>query len=127
MLDRAKDGEAVYLISNTNPLNIEKILSIFERSHPDIHWDKEAVHRGALSAPIAIAPNVYLCLSYQYGLFKEGTPGLLKAVSDQVKEKVTVVSQYPKDREIAKNLELTCMAADEFYAAKASSKLLHMG
>lgn len=74
-----------------------------------------------------IGPNIYLCLSYKYGLYKEGTPGLLKEVSKHSGlEKVTVISQYPKDLEVAKNLGLKPILANEFYTKVSDSKLLTM-
>jgi len=119
LLDSANHGEAIYLMSNTNPLNIEKILSLFEKHFPTIKWNKEALKTDRPSEPIAIAPNVYLCLSYNYGLYKEGTPGLLKSITQQLEEKgkITVISQYPKDLEIARNLGLAAQAANNFYTS----------
>lgn len=122
LLDCANRGEKVYLISNTNPLNIEKILTLFKENSPGVKWNTESLQTTAPNTPVEIAPNMYLCLSYQYGLFKEGTPGLLKTVVQQTEaqEKVTVVSQYPKDLEVARNLHLNVQEANEFYTQTPS-------
>jgi hypothetical protein len=111
-------NEDVYFISNTNPLNIEKILTLFREKFPHIQWQPEL---SALeNEPIQIAPHIYLCLSYRYGLFKEGTPGLLEAVTQQIKartpnQEIRVISQYSGDLLEANRLNLAHQKADDFY------------
>lgn len=125
LIDSANHGEAVYLVSNTNPLNIAKILSLFGKNCPEEKWNNEALQMANSNIPIAIAPNIYLCLSYNYGIYKEGTPGLLRVVAEQLgnQEKITVISQYPKDLEIADRLKLTIQAANDFYKAPSALRL----
>jgi len=86
--------------------------------------NKEALKTKNSNEPIQIAPNVYLCLSYRYGLYKEGTPGLLRSISQQAGEKatkVTVVSQFPKDLEVARELSLSTKTAHDFYTSATLS------
>ncbi|AHE66195.1 hypothetical protein [Legionella oakridgensis] len=126
--------EPVYLISNTNELNVLKILRLLRRQNPDIRFYTPLdLSVRESREPIEIAPNVFLCLSYRYQLFKtmadnrslnpHSTMSLLNhlikgqltstAVSD-----IRVVSQFPGDLEEAAKLgipkENTCHA-DVFF------------
>lgn len=125
VLDHAKFEEKVYLMSNTNPLNMIKIISFFKEYCPEIKWVEKAIEEALTTKninaqPIEIAPNVYLCLSYKYRLYKEGTPGLLKSISQQVdaketEEKIKVISQFPGDLKMADSLKLPREPAKDFY------------
>lgn len=117
LLECTKKGETVYLISNTNSLNIEKIRSLFAQKCPEVNWNEGSLQAQTSSNwPLELAPGIYLCLSYQYGLFKEGTPGLLSSLARQLEgQKLTVISQFPKDLEVARNLSFATLAASDFY------------
>lgn len=118
LLEHAKHGERVYLISNTNRLHIARILELFAEHQPGLPWKlDEAQKETPDPKPIEIAPNVFLCLSYRYGLFKEGTPGLIAEVAKPLKD-VTLVSQYPQDLVRGHSLGLKTLSADRYYHTK---------
>lgn len=130
ILDLAKAGEQIYLVANTNALNIEKIISLFATHAPHIQWNPNILqanqdqNRNQNAPSIEIAPNIHLCLSYRYGLFKEGTPGLIKELAQQVKNIVAVISQFPKDWTYAQELGLPTQAADDFYLKVKETPLI---
>jgi hypothetical protein len=124
LLRQAQQGKTVFLMSNTNPLNMARILYFFEKACPEIHWNQEALGSDRANEPLALAPNIYLCLSYKYGLFKEGTPGLLRSIVAQQADpssEITVVSQFPKDLEVAASLKLSAQSGTDFYASASPS------
>ncbi|MDI1351912.1 MAG: hypothetical protein PSV35_03940, partial [bacterium] len=64
-------AEPVYLISNTNELNVLKILRLLKEQNPDITFNTPIdLSVQESKKPIEIAPNIFLCLSYRYQLFK---------------------------------------------------------
>lgn len=70
----ASQAEAVYLISNTNELNVLKILRLLKKQNPDIAFNTPLdLSVRESNEPIEIAPNIFLCLSYRYQLFKTVT------------------------------------------------------
>ncbi|KTC96181.1 hypothetical protein Lfee_1979 [Legionella feeleii] len=116
LAERAAE-EPVYLISNTNELNVNKIIQLLQSKNPEIHFypiDLDVVDD---KRPIEIAPNIFLCLSYRYQLFKtdsqnraatnsNSTMSLLRyLVEEQLpvsnRESIHVISQYPADLEEA--------------------------
>ncbi len=124
LVERANKGEPLYLVSNTNPLNIEKVLTLFKDHCPEEKWDINSLSTASVRTPIKIAHNVHLCLSYNYGLYKEGTPGLIETiVKDLNLKNVTVVSQFPGDLKTAERLHLTARHAHDFYENEAKAEL----
>jgi hypothetical protein len=116
VVELSQCGDPVYLISNTNPMHIDKILSLFHANYPELKLNMDAVKTAPNNTPIEIAPNIYLCLSYKYGLYKEGTPGLLGKIAKDIDvSRSIVISQYGKDLEIAKSLNIPTLTADHFY------------
>lgn len=113
------EHKPIYFISNTNPLNIEKIIEFFNENYPDITWQLPEV---TPENPLEIADNFYLCPSYQFKEFKEGTPGLIailkKYLLDNKGEKlenILLVSQYKADLTKAKELGIESQSADVFF------------
>jgi len=125
-LQEISQNEPVYLISNSNELNAKAIIKLLQDNFPDISWKENidlTVHQS--NQPIEIAPNIYLCLSYQYGLFK--TDGLIKKVVEdqpyhQVSE-VKVVSQFAPDREEALRLGVPAENISDAQTFYESSRL----
>lgn len=109
--------QAIYFISNTNPLNIKKIIELFEESFPN-DWK---LPEETEAKPSKIADNFYPCISYQYKEFKEGTPGLIARLKEyllskgQKLENILLVSQYKGDLDKAKELGIESQSADQFF------------
>ncbi len=118
LIDIAKT-EPVYLISNTNELHVFAILSLLKKYNPEVNFypniDFSVEYN---NRPIEIAPNIFLCLSYRYQLFKtlgqnsqqdaSTTMSLLRQlVEHTLKNKtadITIISQYDEDRKEARRL-----------------------
>ncbi len=121
VLDKNKP---IYFISNTNPLNIKKIIQLFQDNCPN-DWQ---IPEETEAKPLAIAKNFYLCPSYLFKEFKEGTPGL---ISDTVKnlpkeiepENILLVSQHQPDLDKAKELGINSKQADQFFPVVPESSL----
>jgi hypothetical protein len=116
-------SEPVYLISNTNELNMREILNLFKKHYPDLKFNPDADLSTRYSdEPIELLPNVFVCLSYRFGAFKEETVttvSLLENVVSRSMGPMTLVSQFPGDRAKAKEMELhSVLTADEFYESK---------
>jgi len=109
LLASMSEKERVYLISNTNELHALEILRQLQEKNPDIKFmDSIDLSVQENKEPIEIAPNIFLCLSYRYQLFKtesdnpHSTMSLLnhlvnKQLSGEDISKICVVSQFPKD------------------------------
>ena len=128
LVEQAAD-EPVYLISNTNELDVRAILNLLQVNNPDLEWDKETdISIINSKEPIKILPNVYLCLSYRYGSFKEQTAttaSLLEFISEQCPGSKTLVSQFPGDLEKGNLLGLNnVLNAEEFYNSSMSNSML---
>lgn len=113
VLDKNKP---IYFISNTNPLNIKKIIQLFQDNCPN-DWQ---LPEETEAKPLAIAKNFYLCPSYLFKEFKEGTPGLISDLVDiflkETKpENILLVSQYQPDLAKAEALGIKSKPADEFF------------
>lgn len=103
--------EPVYLISNTNELNVNKIIQLLQRNNPEIRFNQVDCSVVDDKRPIEIAPNIFLCLSYRYQLFKtqsqnsaatNSTMSLLRYLVEEqlpAREKmdIHVISQHPAD------------------------------
>jgi hypothetical protein len=125
-------AEPVYLISNTNELNVLKILRLLKEQNPDIRFNGPidlSVQEN--KEPIEIAPNIFLCLSYRYQLFKTVTENrnanphsTMSLLSHLVKEQLSgvatsdirVVSQFSGD--LVEGTKLGIPADNAFHANK---------
>lgn len=127
LVQKAESGP-VYLIANTNELNVRAILSLYQEMYPDLEFKKDidiGIHN--TQSPIEILPNIFLCLSYQYGTFKTKavtTMGLLENLSTKLEKPISVVSQYSGDREKAKELGLEVLDLNEFYRSASALQLI---
>lgn len=121
-------GEPIYLISNSNPLNIQKLLDLLKQNVPGITWNDIKLPEQAASSthaePISLAQDreIYLFTSFQAGKFKEGTPGLIEELNNQLRlahsqDQIVLISQYAKDLEIASKLGIQPYDAATFFAA----------
>lgn len=126
--------EPVYLISNTNELNVLKILRLLKKANPKLTFNTSIDLSVAESKkPINIADNIFLCLSYRYQLFKtmpdnrvanpHSTMSLLnylikKQLSDVATADIRVISQFSGDLEEAVELGISkanALLSDEFF------------
>lgn len=124
-----KDDSEIILISNTNHLNIERVLQIFKAQCNEIlNFDNKE------QGPIQITKNIALYPSYQMGAFKikleDGTPGVLQYVFNEVlkgnSEDLLVISQFPNDLKEAIRLgipEQQTMHAKKYYQSQFEQKL----
>ncbi|MFN3234641.1 MAG: hypothetical protein ACE365_04435 [Gammaproteobacteria bacterium] len=116
--------DPVYLVSNTNELNVFKILRLLQSHYPNVEWFENvdvSVPEAPDKTPLQIAPNIYLCLSYRWGEFKyqgenldkiklHTTPGLLRDLICELdeqnfqREEFHIISQYPRDIKVATDL-----------------------
>lgn len=107
-----------YLISNTNELNVDKILGALKKGFPDVKWkliDLSISNENPVE-PLEVAPNLFLYLSYKAHTFKTAsenrklnmtTPSLLRSLVNKLdadKADIKVISQYGKDLEEAEKL-----------------------
>ena len=116
ILEKAKQ-EKVYLVSNSNELNIQAILTMLQKLYPTHDFSKIDVSIKKDQKPVEIFPNVYLCLSYRYEVFKTPTAGLIQLLAEQIDAPITLVSQYGKDLEKGNDLQLAeVIPANKFYA-----------
>jgi hypothetical protein len=110
-------NQFIYFISNTNPLNIKKVIELFEENFPN-DWK---LPEETEAKPLEIANNFYLCTSYQYKEFKEGTPGLIVKLKEYLLNKgeklknILLVSQYIGDLDKANELGIESQSADQFF------------
>lgn len=145
------EGEPIYFISNTNHLDVNKILNLFRQNVPECNWLSLAAvdimpHKELEAKPIQIAPNIYLCLSYCYGAFKTqkentiyqtGTPSLLKTVVTDLQssgtfniEDIKVISQFEKDLHAAREigvLEENIYSAENYYQEQSPHTTISLG
>lgn len=121
------DRNEIYIISNTNELQVSKIIYLLRQHHPQIKW-KEKIDISSVSSdqPVEIAPSIYLYLSYRVGAYKtsqdnkaasnNSTPALLRSLIDKLKcdkSEIRVISQFTKDLTEAKG-----MGIQNIYQAK---------
>lgn len=121
LAERAKE-EPVYLISNTNELNVQGIMKLFSETFAELKLNLKAdINITHSQKPVEILPNVFLCLSYRYGSFKTQLPSttsLLDTLVKQTSDSVSVVSQYSGDLERAKELGVAnVMKPEDFYGS----------
>lgn len=125
LIDEART-QPVYLVSNTNPLNVLGIIELFMKNAPAIRFNRQIdISVQDSKEPIEILPNVYLCLSYRYGAFKQdtgSTMGLIEHVinNHNSNQPITVISQFPQDLKKAEQLGIQHrFAAEEFYTVNS--------
>ena len=128
------ESEPVYLISNTNELNVLKILRLLKKHNPEIEFITPVdLSVQESKEPIQIAPNIFLCLSYRYQLFKTVTENrnvnphsTMSLLNHLVKEQLSdvdvscihVVSQFGGDLSEAEKLGIPAnnvLHADQFF------------
>ena len=124
--------EPIYLISNTNELNVHKILCLLKQKFPQITFNDVdlSVNSEGNNEFLEVAPNIFLCLSYKTHLFKTTsenkesqatTPSLLRHLVNKLqsdKSNIKVVSQYGKDLEEASRLDIpqsNLFSAESYY------------
>lgn len=125
-LFKTKNEAPIYFISNTNELNINKILFELKSQFPEIGWVKNIdISTKTDPYPVKIADDVYFFLSYRCGSFKTakdqraaqlvGTPVLLEKLVNYLQSDITVISQYEKDLEAAHRLGVKSVGSEYFY------------
>lgn len=119
-------SEPVYLISNTNELNMQAILDLFIRENPDLVFNDVDISIKENREPLEILPNVFLCLSYQFKTFKSEavTTGTIleELVTRNSGQHITVVSQFEGDRNKARQLKIENVQTDEeFYPSDTAT------
>jgi len=123
-------AEPIYLISNTNELNVLKILRLLKKQNPTLEWNIPLdLSVRESKVPIEIAPQIFLCLSYRYQLFKtvtanrnanpHSTMSLLnhlvnRPLSNVARKDIRVVSQFTGD--LAEATKLGIPAKQVFHA-----------
>lgn len=130
LLVEMSEGEPVYLISNTNELNVLKILRLLKEQNPGFPFEASidlSVQEN--KAPIEIMPNIFLCLSYRYQLFKTANANPYSTMSllnhlvtsqlpDEQPSDIYVVSQFSGDLAEAAQLGIptgNIFNADHFF------------
>jgi hypothetical protein len=126
------ENDQVYFISNTNPLDINKILNLFHDVCPSVqnHVENILSPTEKHEKSIAIANNMYMCLSYQYQTFKapetplpeEAYSSLLQTVVTDLRKtdtskNIKFISIYKDELEYAKTLEIECEDSAEYFKA----------
>lgn len=118
----------VYLISNTNELNLYKILTLAMKGALANTNSKQKALQAIIEElqssqkPVEIAPNLYLYLSYQVKSSK--TTGLIDKLYDELAttsdntikpNNVTVISQFDGDLNLAKKQGMLFQKGAEFF------------
>ncbi len=122
--------EPVVIVSNTNEADVKAILAMFREKYPELPFIKNVdISITNSREPVEILPNVFLCLSYRYGAFKEKTPvttmSLLEYLAEKYNDLKTLVSQYVGDRKKAEELKFDkILRDDEFYVSNAIDSTL---
>ena len=123
--------EPIYLIANTNELNMHWLLTQFKKIAPDFSWNS-GIDISTIQdrRPVPLGPNLYLCPSYRYGCWKYSKPGqdnIIDAViaSERLDpNQLTVVSPVPGDlqyvREAHHITESQLKKPEEFFSGQYS-------
>jgi hypothetical protein len=123
------ESEPVFLIANTNELNVKAVLDLFKQKYPNLQFNNGFdVSIKESKEPIEILPNIFLCLSYRYKSFKAEnvTTGsiLEELVQQNNSENITVVSQFDGDLQKAKQLGIAdVQTAEKFYGPEITLSL----
>jgi hypothetical protein len=117
-------SEPVYLISNTNELNVQAIFNLFKEQYPELKF-KEGINISIKNdkEPVEILPNIFLCLSYRYKTFKTENLTTVSLLEELVKhnegQDITVVSQFAGDLKKAEQLGITnIQKAEDFFLSE---------
>lgn len=116
----AKD-QPIYLIANTNGLNIQKIKQDIDKATENSwHWEPQTNGE----CKFQVHENLRLMTSYENGAFRDSLlEKLVKQLLDEGhidKQQITLVSQYAQDLVKAKELGINGQTTDEFFP-KASA------
>lgn len=140
---RKSDKDEIYFISNTNELQVSKIMYLLRQHHPQIKWNEKIdVSSIKNDEPIEIAPGIYLYLSYRVGAYKTtqdnmaasitSTPALLRSLVDKLKcdkSEIQVISQFAKDLAEAEGMGIppqnTYHAKDFYQSVEKKHLKLH--
>lgn len=131
-------NEPVYFISNTNPLNIHKIVFELRQKFPDLLQKEVDISTSPDNHPLSMGSNIFFCLSYRYQAYKTeqqnqahnflGTAAMLKMLLDDIyitdKSTITFVSNYEPDIQQAKKLlpeQNVCKATTYFINSNTPS------
>lgn len=124
LASKAKTGELVYFISNTNELSVFRFLQLLTQTLPELKMDEIDISPKESRDPIQILPGMFLCLSYQYCIFKAdgqalGEPkGMIEILIGDLKGQdqgqITLISQYNEDLQTAKKLEINAIHAHQY-------------
>ena len=134
----AKNEDPIYIITNSNPMDIEAVVDLFQKTYGHvIEFNPDVDLNAALTyKPVDLAKNVHLCTSYQFKALKAGEDGstmsLLDAlVSSQVDDNgipkatglipllpkdCTLVSQHAPDLTKGRQLGMQVQHAEEYFA-----------
>lgn len=109
----------VYFISNSNYLNIDKIVSEFNKLLTE-KWrlPEEKDIKDENFRSINIGGKFYMALSFQCSSFKQDTPGLIDKLVNSIKlekSKISLISQYPKDLEKAAKIGIKNMNSHDCF------------
>lgn len=123
LLEKSKD-EPVYIVSNTNEMDVRATINLLKQCNPEWNMnDNISIGVEHSQVPVELSPNLFLCLSYRYQLFKSvqnGTPGLIKQLIDNLtsseKVNLTMVSNHKLDLMLAKDIgAASVLEAEPFY------------
>lgn len=108
----------VYLVSNTNELDITAVLDQLREAYPDrIHKDID-VSIISDKQPIEIMDNVFLCLSYRYQVFKNQTSGLIEKISENLESSPILVSNHVADLQMGAALGFEhCLSENQYFGS----------
>lgn len=105
---QANDKNPIFLMSNTNELNVHSVFSQLQALGLDLKLKaKQTEINGQQLIQLFKDKPIYLVPSYLNNAFKLGTPGLLKSIFEKQNlnaNDLQVVSQYPGDLKLAETL-----------------------
>ncbi len=126
----SQEGSPIYLISNSNELNILAILSILLENGCILHMP-DSITISPDGLPIIQLPGtqIFLCLSFNFGCFKAdsatGTPGIIRTLlntSEMDSHRVELISQFAGDLQEAATIGIPqsqLHRAEVFFAQSA--------
>ncbi|MBY0377835.1 MAG: hypothetical protein K2Q33_04655 [Gammaproteobacteria bacterium] len=151
IFDTATEDDPVYIISNSNAPDVNKIVVQLMRANKEINWNQfvellpdidKGVDQNLAEKPfqdklIQLAPGIYLCLSYKVGLYKtveqnqehiadNSTSSLIRALVDYIDspQETQVISTWEPDLIEAINsgvLKENCYTHDDYFMVRQPS------